>query len=228
METVAARWDHRRVGSRRPIAPSNRLLGRAISQIVVRAPWLWPLLRGATRRFFSERAPGWDARTGAGGPEHLMPLAAAVLHVDRSPERILDIGCGTGEDALFLAREFPQARVRGVDLSEEMIRAAVAKVGLDPEGRIAFKVGDAASLPYPDDSFDLVAQLNMPPFFGEVARVLRPGGSAIVAASWGPETPFYTSPRRLRWKFLQRGIEPVASGSAGGGSFYVGRLADER
>jgi ubiquinone/menaquinone biosynthesis C-methylase UbiE len=203
----------------------SRRAGRAINQIVVRAPWLWPLLRGPTRRFFAERAAGWDERTGAGSSEHLTPLAAAVLHVDRTPERILDVGCGTGEGTLFLAREFPQARVRGVDLSEEMVRAAVAKVGLDPEGRIAFKVGDAAALPYPDDSFDLVAQLNMPPFFGELARVLRPRGHVIVAASWGPDTPFYTSPRLLQWRFLQHGIEPVASGREGVGSFYVGRLA---
>ena len=86
------------------------------------------------RRFFSDLAPGWDARTGAGGPQHLASLASAVLHVQSVPERILDIGCGTGEGSLFLAREFPQARVRGVDLSEEMIEQAVGKTGLDPEG----------------------------------------------------------------------------------------------
>lgn len=212
-------------GKRR--SSSNRLVGRAVNQLVVRAPRLWPLLRAPTRRFFSERASGWDERTGAGSPEHLAPLAAAVLHVGRPPERILDVGCGTGEGTLFLAREFPQARVRGVDISAEMIRSALAKVGLDPEGRIAFKVGDAASLPYPDDSFDLVAQLNMPPFFAEMARVLRPGGHVIVAASWGPETPFYTRPALLRWKFLQRGIEPVSTGTAGAGSFFVGRLSGD-
>jgi SAM-dependent methyltransferase len=203
------------------------LVGRALNQAVVRAPWLWPLLRRPTRRFFSQRAGEWDARTGAGGSEHLMPLAAAVLHVGRAPERVLDVGCGTGEGTLFLAREFPQARVRGVDISEEMVRRAVAKVGLDPEGRIAFKVGDAAALPYPDEAFDLVAQLNMPPFFAELARVLRPGGHVVVASSWGPETPFYTRPRLLRWKFLQHGIEAVEVGRAGAGSFYVGRLAGD-
>jgi ubiquinone/menaquinone biosynthesis C-methylase UbiE len=213
------------VESRQPVAASRRLAGRAINQVVVRAPWLWPLLRGPARSFFSQRADEWDRRTGAGGSEHLMPLAAAVLHVGRAPERVLDVGCGTGEGALFLAREFPQARVRGVDISEEMVRAAVAKVGLDPEGRIAFKVGDAAALPFPDDSFDLVAQLNMPPFFAELARVLRPGGHVIVAASWGPDTPFYTPPRLLTWKFLQHAIEPAEVGTVGAGSFYVGRLA---
>jgi ubiquinone/menaquinone biosynthesis C-methylase UbiE len=198
--------------------------GRAINQVIVRAPWLWPLLRAPAKHFFSRRADDWDRRTGAGGSEHLMPLAAAVLQVGRAPERILDVGCGTGEGTLFLAREFPQARVRGVDIAAEMVRAAVAKVGLDPEGRIAFKLGDAAALPYPDDSFDLVAQLNMPPFFAELARVLRPGGHIVIAASWGPDTPFYTRPRLLSWKFLQYGVEPVEIGSAGAGNFWVGRL----
>jgi ubiquinone/menaquinone biosynthesis C-methylase UbiE len=202
----------------------NLAIGRAINIVVARSPWLWPLLRGPVRRFFSERATGWDQRTGAGGAEYLEPLATAVLHVSPAPERILDVGCGTGEGALFLAREFPQARVRGVDLSEEMIHAAVAKVGLDPEGRIAFKVGDASSLPYPDDSFDLVAMLNMPPFFAELVRVLRPGGQVIVASSQGAATPFYTRPALLRWKFLQHGVEPVEIGDAGAGTYYVGRL----
>jgi SAM-dependent methyltransferase len=202
----------------------NRAVGRAVNNLVVRAPWLWPLVRRPVRRFFSERALVWDERTGAGGVEHLEPLAAAVLHVSPAPERILDLGCGTGAGTLFLAREFPQGRVRGVDFSEEMIQAAVAKVGLDPEGRIAFWVADASSLPYGDDSFDLVVLLNTPPFVAETARVLRPGGQVIVASSRGPETAFYTRPSLLRWKFLQHGIEPVEIGEAGAGTFYVGRL----
>ena len=205
---------------------SRRILaiGRAINGAIVRAPWLWPIMRGPVRRFFGERASIWDQRTGAGSVAHLEPLAAAVLHVSPAPERILDIGCGTGEGTLFLAREFPQARVRGVDLSEEMIHAAVAKVGLDPEGRVAFRVGDASSLPYSEDSYDLVTMLNVPPFFAEVERVLRPGGQVIVASSRGPDTAFHTRPSLLRWKFLQRGIEPVEIGEAGAGTFYVGRL----
>jgi ubiquinone/menaquinone biosynthesis C-methylase UbiE len=181
-------------------------------------------MRGPVTRFLSARAPGWDERTGAGEAEHLTPLAAAALHVSPAPERILDVGCGTGQGTLFLAREFPQARVRGLDISEEMVAAALAKIGLDPEGRIAFKVGDAADLPYPDESFDLVAQLNTPPFFDELVRVLRPGGHLIVASSWGPRTPFHTRPGLLRWKLLQRGVEPVEIGKAGAGTFYVGRL----
>jgi len=195
-----------------------------VNEIVARAPWLWPLIRPAVRRFFSAHAAGWADRVGAGSAAHLAPLATAALHVGAAPERVLDVGCGSGEGTLFLAREFPQARVRGVDISEEMIRLARGRVGLDPEGRIAFKTGDAAELPYPDGSFDLVAQLNLPPFFAELARVLRPGGHVIVAASWGPDTPFYTPERRLAWGFAKRGIAQVAAGEAGSGTYFVGQL----
>ncbi len=194
-----------------------------LNRLVVRAPWAWPLVRGPMRRFFDRAAPGWDQRTTAGSVGHLAPLAAALLHVKPAPERALDVGTGTGEGVLLIAREFPQARVRGVDFSEEMIRGAKAKVGLDPEGRVAFRVADAADLPYEDDSFDLVAHLNMPPFTREVARVLRPGGQVIVASSWGSATPFYTSKATLEWGFAKHGIEPAGDGEAGDGTFWVGR-----
>lgn len=209
----------------RPQAPPTRvrLIGRALNAIVARAPWLWPLLRSPVRGFFDRSAPGWDARTGAGSVEHLTPLATAVTHVDREPERILDLGTGTGEAALFLAREYPRASVRGVDLSAEMIREAQAKVGLDPEGRIAFRIADAARLPYDDDSFDLVTQVNMPPFFAEIERILRPGGHVIVAASLGSATPFYTPEAVLERGFRRHRITPVARGVTGNGTFVVGR-----
>ena len=198
-------------------------MGRALNNALVRAPWLWPVLRRPVQGFFDRSAPGWDERTGAGSPDHLAPLAAAALHVSRAPERVLDIGTGTGEGALLLAREFPRASVRGIDISDEMIRSAQGKIGLDPEGRVAFRVADAASLPYDVDSFDLVAQLNMPPFFAEISRVLRHGGHVIVASSWGADTPFYTPNPVLERGFRRRGIETVTTGEVQHGTYYVGR-----
>jgi ubiquinone/menaquinone biosynthesis C-methylase UbiE len=201
-----------------------RAIGRTLNGLVARAPFLWPLVRGPMRRYFEQAAPGWDERIGAGSPEHLAALAAATAQLTEAPERALEIGCGTGEGTLFLAREFPTARVRGVDLSAEMIRLARAKVGLDPEGRVAFKVADASALPWPEDSFDLVAQLNMPPFFAEIARVLRPGGSAIVADSLGDRTPFYTPHPVLERGFRRQGLERFADGGAGEGTYFIARL----
>jgi ubiquinone/menaquinone biosynthesis C-methylase UbiE len=154
----------------------------------------------------------------------LTPLAAAVLHVDRAPERILEIDCGTGEGTLFLAREFPQARVRGVDRSEEMVRAAVAKIGLDPEGRVAFKVGKPGALPYPDDLFDLVAQVDSRPATGEIVRVLQPGGHLVLAVSKLPRGPLQMKQERQTRRLARRGFETVETDQAGDGAFYVGRL----
>jgi SAM-dependent methyltransferase len=200
-----------------------RIAGRALNATIARAPWLWPLLKRPLRSFFERAAPGWDERTGAGGVEHLAALAKASTHVAPDPERVLDLGTGTGEAALFLAREFPRASVRGVDISEAMVSAAQAKVGLDPEGRVAFRVADASALPYEADSFDLVVGLNMPPFFAEIARVLRIGGHAIVVSSWGAATPFYTPESVLDRGFGRHGINRVTAVDAADGSFWVGR-----
>ena len=182
---------------------------------------LWPVMRGWSHRFWEGAAPTWDRRVDRSGPDYLAPLAAALLHVRPEPERALDIGTGHGDAALLIAREFPHARVRGVDFSEEMVRRAQGRIGLDPEGRVAFKVADASDLPFEGDSFDLVAQLNMPPFFSEIARVLRPGGFVVLATSWGPSTPFYTPHPVLRRGFGRHGIEPYESGEVAQGTYFV-------
>jgi SAM-dependent methyltransferase len=206
-----------------PPSRSVRLMGRAINALVARAPVAWPLLRGWTRRYWEARAPEWGERVDRSGPEYLAPLGKGLLRVRPEPERALDIGTGLGDAALLVAREFPHARVRGIDFSEEMVRRAQARIGLDPEGRVAFKVADAANLPFEDDSFDLVTQLNMPPFFAEIGRVLRPGGFALIAASWGPRTPFYTRESVLRRGFQRAGLEQLESGEAGRGTYFLAR-----
>jgi ubiquinone/menaquinone biosynthesis C-methylase UbiE len=197
-----------------------------MSATVARAPWLWPVLRTPMRSYFDELASTWDERTGAPGADHLAPLAVAVTKIDRRPERALDVGTGTGVAALFLAREFPYASIRGVDVSEEMIRRAKGKVGLDPDGRVAFRVADSSSLPYDDGDFDLVTLLNMPPFFAEIARVLRHGGHVIVAASSGERTPFYTPESVLERGFRRNGMTVVKTGRIGIGSYFVARKGD--
>lgn len=204
------------------------LAGRAICALAARLPFAWPLVSGAVARFFDRAAAGWDDRTGAGSPEHLGALAAAMPELRSTPERVLDLGCGTGTGTLFLAREFPHASVRGLDLSPGMIRVARDRVGLDPQGRVAFRQGDAHRLPYGDGSFDLVTQANMPVFFSEIARVLRPGGSAVVVHSLGQYTPFSTPDRTLRRGFTRAGLVPDALGSSGPGTWFLARKPECR
>jgi SAM-dependent methyltransferase len=152
----------------------------------------------------------------------LTPLATAALHVG-DPERILQVECGSGDGALFLAREFPRASVRGVDADEAAIRAAQARVGLDPEGRVAFKAGGPRQIPFPDDHFDLVVLLDAAPVPGELARVLRPGGFLVLARSAGGVAAGPGA--RLRaWRLRRRGIEPIWTEAAGAGGYAVARM----
>jgi ubiquinone/menaquinone biosynthesis C-methylase UbiE len=140
------------------------------------------------------------------------------------PERVLEVECGEGEATLFLAREFPRARVRGVDRSESAIRAATARIGLDPEGRVAFKVGSPHSLPFPDAQFDLVVLLDATPDAAETVRVLRPGGRLVLAYTTRSRTPGGLRAWLLRRRLERAGFAAADHAEAGDGSFSVARL----
>jgi SAM-dependent methyltransferase len=155
----------------------------------------------------------------------LTPLAAAALHVP-VPERALVVECGEGDAVLFLTREFPAARVRGADSSPALIRAASARVGLDPEGRVAFKLGKPGSLPYPDGFFDLVAQVRGRAAPTEIARVLRPGGHLILAPLRPPRFVAAARARLLQRQLTRQGFVAVQAAEAGDGNFFVARLGD--
>jgi ubiquinone/menaquinone biosynthesis C-methylase UbiE len=153
----------------------------------------------------------------------LTPLAAAALRVG-APERILQVACGDGDGALFLAREFPTARVRGIDADPDLVAVASRRVGLDPEGRVAFKLGGPRRILYPDDNFDLVAVLDARPAPAELARVLRRGGHLILAATDGEAGGSGPLGWLLERGLSRRGFEAVAAERAGAGSFSVARL----
>jgi ubiquinone/menaquinone biosynthesis C-methylase UbiE len=155
----------------------------------------------------------------------LTPLAAAVLHVP-APERALLVGCGDGEAALFLAREFPSARVRGTDPSAALVRQAQATVGLDPEGRVAFKQAKPGALPYPDDFFDLVAQVDDRVRPAEAARVLRVGGHLILARSGTFRLAPAARERLLQRRLSRQGFVRWRHEKAGDGNFFVARLTE--
>jgi ubiquinone/menaquinone biosynthesis C-methylase UbiE len=153
----------------------------------------------------------------------LTPLATAVLRVPRRPERVLAIAADEGEAALFLAREFPSARVRGVDSSPQRLRAAGERVGLDPEGRIAFKLGRPRALPYPDAFFDLVAQVDGRAAPAELARVLRPGGHLILARTSTARGPLSLGAVPSPGRLARHGFDLLERSAVGDGDFALAR-----
>lgn len=204
-----------------------RIVGQLICRLIALFPFAWPLIRGRVEAFFDGAAASWDSRSGAGSFERLEALSSGLGSVTVRPERVLDLGCGTGESTLFLAREYPTAGIRGVDLSPEMVRRAGRRLGLDPSARVSFRVADGASLPWPDESFDLVVQVNVPVFASEVGRVLRPSGEWLIVSTLGPSTPFHTPQRPYRRALSRAGMIPAGEGRAGSGTWRIAKLGED-
>lgn len=95
-------------------------------------------------------------------------------------KRVLEVGCGHGGGASYLMRTLQPASYTGLDLNADAIAFNRKRHKL---ASLEFVQGDAENLPFPDQSFDAVINVessfhypNFQRFLGEVARLLRPGG----------------------------------------------------
>ena len=125
----------------------------------------------------------------------VFPLEYAyALLGDVAGRIVLDLGCGSGENSLLLARR--GANVIGVDISESLLTLAKERLAVNGSGDapVCFVPASAHRLPLPDASVDVVLgiavlhHLDLDATSKEVFRVLRPGGRAIfeepVRDSW--------------------------------------------
>lgn len=183
---------------------------RFVTDAVVRRPAVWRAFRGPLRGMFDRLAPTWDTRI---GPHHLGALELALADVP-TPQRVLDLGTGTGVVAKALAERYPEAEVLGIDLSPGMIEQSRGQLPTGLAGRVRFEVGDASALRCPDGEFELVVLSNMIPFFDELARVTAPSGRLVLSFSRGDETPIYVPFERLREELGRRGFAEFAEFSA--------------
>jgi malonyl-CoA O-methyltransferase len=110
----------------------------------------------------------------------------------QAPERVLDVGAGTGRGTALLKKRYPKAQVIAVDLAVPMLRAARAHQSLlRPFLRLC---AEATRLPLPDRSVDVLHSNlcfqwidDLPALFGECVRVLKPGG-LLAFSTFGPDT----------------------------------------
>jgi SAM-dependent methyltransferase len=103
--------------------------------------------------------------------------------------RVLEVGCGPGHLSIRMARQLG-LDVTGLDLDPDMIEVARENADDPTDGdlrRPTFVLGDAAALPFPDASFDLVVSTlslhhwaDATAGLSEIGRVLRRGGRALV------------------------------------------------
>jgi ubiquinone/menaquinone biosynthesis C-methylase UbiE len=99
---------------------------------------------------------------------------------DIGGKRVLEVGCGHGGGASYLTRTQHPASYTGLDLNRAAIAFCRKRHQLP---NLDFVQGDAEKMPFPDQSFDAVINVessaaypHFPRFLAEVARVLRPGG----------------------------------------------------
>ena len=135
-------------------------------------------------RAFHARHPGATARTMRAGrtPEGLSSyeILARVVPPAPGPVTIVDLACGDGYLLEILADRLPEARLVGIDMSEEELAAARQRLG---PGRAELLLERAQRLPLPDRSVDYLlchmALMLMDPVeevVREIDRVLKPGG----------------------------------------------------
>jgi arsenite methyltransferase len=135
---------------------------------------------------------GTNLGLGCGNPTSLASLQPG--------ETVLDLGSGAGFDCFLAARAVgPGGRVVGVDMTPDMVERARKAARAGGYDNVEFRLGEIEALPVADSSVDVVISncvLNLSPHrervFGEIARVLKPGGRVMISDLISPlPTPGY-------------------------------------
>ncbi len=108
------------------------------------------------------------------------------------PQRVIDVGAGTGRGSALLKKRYARAEVLALDLALPMLRAARQHSSwLKPFSRVC---AEATALPLADHSVDVLHSNlcfqwidDLPALFGECVRILRPGG-LLLFSTFGPDT----------------------------------------
>ncbi|HTO03224.1 MAG TPA: methyltransferase domain-containing protein [Opitutus sp.] len=108
-----------------------------------------------------------------------------AAQADLRGKQVLEVSCGHGGGASYLTRALQPSQYTGLDLNHEGIRFCRERHRID---QLTFVQGDAENLPFENDSFDVVINVEashcypaFPRFLAEVTRILRPGGHFLHA-----------------------------------------------
>jgi SAM-dependent methyltransferase len=148
-----------------------------------------------------EQLQAWDGDEGAYWVDHAdyfdrsaipfhqrLMAAAAISEADR----VLDVGCGTGQTTRDAARAAKTGSALGVDLSSRMIDYARRRAVDEDIENVRFEQADAQIYPFEPETFDVAISRSSAMFFGDlvaaftnIGRALRPNGHLVIT-TWQP------------------------------------------
>ena len=145
---------------------------------------------GITGGYLNAIAPvTYDAVTRfAAPPNELKQRKSAIAAIQHKPQRILDLGCGTGSSTLMLKQVYPDAEVTGLDVSPHMLKMAEHK-GKQANLSIDWQQGLAEATNFKDAAFDLISVAFLfhetpvevsQAVLQECHRLLKSGGQVII------------------------------------------------
>ncbi len=130
-------------------------------------------------------------------------------HVSIKPDAyILDIGCGGGKAIQELSLSTPRGKVFGIDYSEDMVKLS-KKINETPirQGQVEIMFGTVSSLPFKDNTFDLITAFETYYFWPhliddlkEIKRVLKPKGTLLIVNEVYQDIRF--EKRNTKWTTL--------------------------
>jgi len=153
---------------------------------------------------------------------------AAKSCLEEKPRHVLDLGCGTGDLTISIARLAGEhVAITGLDYSLTMLERARKKADRAGVGeKIKFIHGEATNIPFPDDSLDCVgisfAFRNLTyktplclPHLAEVKRVLKPGGRYVIVESSQPENRVIRTLFHLYMRTVAQSVGTIISANRG-------------
>ncbi|MBI4883718.1 MAG: methyltransferase domain-containing protein [Actinobacteria bacterium] len=130
--------------------------------------------------------------------------------LDLRGKRVLDLGCGTGGCAMFIAAEFDPGELIGVDVEAGVVAKATANAAAAAQfSTVSFMQIEPGPLPFPDDTFDVVFSkdsivhiADKQALADEILRVLVAGG-VFAASDWMAGSDAAPSPALLHYQQLE-------------------------
>jgi tRNA (cmo5U34)-methyltransferase len=141
--------------------------------------------------YFGSMAESYDSLIRRAVPRYDEMTSRLLDYLPREPRKLLELGCGTGNLSLLLARKFPAASLTLVDGSPEMVavtRSRLSDAGLRRVNEPAYITARFEELALPDDSFDLVVSsislhhvVDKASLYRRIRALLRAGGRLCFA-----------------------------------------------